>query len=101
MQELHELLASGQSFCFIDVREEWEYAEFNLGARNIPLALLPSYFDELAEWKDGMVVVHCKMGRRGQQAQLLLRQAGFNRVYNLSGGIDAWITSFGCQAPRQ
>jgi rhodanese-related sulfurtransferase len=32
VQELREKLAAGEKFIFIDVREPWEYEEFNLGA---------------------------------------------------------------------
>ncbi|MCS6917122.1 MAG: rhodanese-like domain-containing protein [Chitinophagales bacterium] len=99
VEELKEMLDSGCSFCFLDVRDEWEYAEFNLGAENMPLHLLPSRLADLEPYKEQLVVVHCKMGRRGQQAQLLLQQAGFKQVRNLSGGIEAWIAAFGRIAP--
>jgi len=36
VSELKERIESGKPFHFIDVREEWEYEEDNLGANNIP-----------------------------------------------------------------
>jgi phage shock protein E len=35
-------------------------------------------------------VVYCKKGVRGAKAMEILKRAGFTRVYNLSGGYDAW-----------
>jgi rhodanese-related sulfurtransferase len=38
------------------------------------------------------IVAYCHFGKRSQQAAEQLRQAGFRKVINLSGGIDAWST---------
>ena len=37
------------------------------------------------------MVVHCKSGVRSAKAIALLREAGFSRLRNLTGGILAWI----------
>jgi sulfur-carrier protein adenylyltransferase/sulfurtransferase len=37
------------------------------------------------------IVVHCKSGARSAKAIKLLRDAGFSRLTNLTGGILAWI----------
>jgi adenylyltransferase/sulfurtransferase len=38
-----------------------------------------------------MIVVHCKAGGRSAKAAKLLSDHGFQQVYNLEGGILAWI----------
>ncbi len=35
-------------------------------------------------------MVYCKKGMRGAKAMEILKQAGFSRVYNISGGYDTW-----------
>ncbi len=73
----------------IDVREPVEHAEEHiLGTLLIPLAQLESRCGEID--KDKAVVVLCRAGTRGQQAQAKLQAKGFGDVKNLEGGILAW-----------
>lgn len=90
VQELRERLEKGEQFNFIDVREPNEYEEDNLGARLIPLSSLPDYIDELEDIRDEEIVVHCRSGKRSEQAQRFLEQNGFSNVRNLVGGILAY-----------
>jgi molybdopterin/thiamine biosynthesis adenylyltransferase/rhodanese-related sulfurtransferase len=90
-QELKARLAGEGSagLVLIDVREPHEHAERRIErARLIPLGTLQGALAELD--KGAEIVVHCKSGRRSAQAQALLREAGFEHVVNLAGGIDAW-----------
>lgn len=99
VQELHQKLASGEKFLFIDVREPWEYEEFNLGAKLMPLGELMNKLDELEEQKDKEIVVHCKSGNRSGMAQALMQAQGFSKVRNLTGGVLAWKEHFGDAKP--
>ena len=90
VQEVKKRLSDGDQFNFIDVREVWEYEEDNIGARNIPLAEIPNQLDELAGLKDAEIIVHCRSGARSAQAQMYLKQQGFSRVVNMTGGIMAY-----------
>ena len=58
------------------------------GSRHIPLGQLPARLGELD--KEQEIVVICHHGMRSQQACVYLQHAGFSRLYNLQGGIDAW-----------
>lgn len=91
VDELKRRLESGEKLNLIDVREEYEYEERNLGARLIPLNTLPQHVGELEELKDEEVIIHCKSGRRSANAQKFLQQQGFKKVRNLEGGIDAYL----------
>jgi adenylyltransferase/sulfurtransferase len=73
----------------LDVREpfEWEIAHID-SARLIPLGELPARLRELDGHAD--IVTMCHHGTRSRRAAELLRAAGFSKVRNLSGGIDAW-----------
>ena len=73
----------------LDVREPWECAVAPLAdAINIPMGEIPSRLRELPSDRD--VVVVCHHGVRSFQVALWLSAQGFDRVANLSGGIDAW-----------
>ena len=74
----------------LDVRERWEYEEANLGGLNIPLGGIRGRIDELP--KDQLIVVHCRSGRRSAKAaQWLVEAHLFREVYNLKGGILAYL----------
>lgn len=88
--ELKERLAKPEELIIIDVREPYEYAEHNIGAINIPLGSLPQKLDDLEEYKDEEVIVHCRSGARSASAKAFLQQQGFTNVRNLLGGIIAY-----------
>lgn len=88
--ELYELQVKGGPFQLIDVREPYEYDIVNIGAELIPLATVTEQADKFN--KDIPVVVHCKMGGRSAKAiRELEDKFGFTNLYNLKGGILAYI----------
>jgi rhodanese-related sulfurtransferase len=92
VHELKKRLDAGdKDFIFIDVREPYEYAEFNLGAQLIPLATVPEAAQtDLADFKKHEIIVHCRSGARSGQAKMFLSAQGFQNVRNLEGGVLAW-----------
>lgn len=97
--ELKQRLAAGEKFVFIDVREPWEYEDFNLGAKLMPLGDLMNGLWELEGHKNDEIVVHCRSGSRSGMAQALMQAQGFANVRNLSGGVMAWMDKFGKEKP--
>lgn len=91
--ELKERLANNSVPHFIDVREEWEYDEDNLGAQLIPLGDLPHRITEIEHLKDTEIIIHCKSGARAGRAQKYLISQGFTQVKNVTGGIEAFRAS--------
>lgn len=75
----------------LDVRAPSEYREGHLeNAVNIDVNA-PDFRERIAALdRSQPYVVYCKKGLRGAKAMGILKQAGFTRVYNLSGGYDAW-----------
>lgn len=90
VNELKDRLSKGEDLKIIDVREPYEYEEFNIGALNIPLGDLQSKIDDLDEWMNEEVIVHCKSGARSAAAKAFLDQNGFKNVRNLVGGMMAY-----------
>ena len=73
----------------LDVREPHELEISALpDAVNIPLGQLAGRLSELDSAED--MVVFCKGGTRSARALELLASAGFKKVKNLKGGINAW-----------
>jgi molybdopterin/thiamine biosynthesis adenylyltransferase/rhodanese-related sulfurtransferase len=90
VKELYELQVKGEPFQLIDVREPYEYDIVNIGAELIPLATIAEHAGAIS--KDKLVIVHCKMGGRSAKAiRELEEKFGFNNLYNLKGGIIAYI----------
>ena len=89
-RELYDLQVRGEKFQLIDVREPHEYDIVNLGGELIPLAMVSANADKID--RDKIVVVHCKMGGRSAKAiRELEEKYGFDNLYNLTGGVLAYI----------
>jgi molybdopterin/thiamine biosynthesis adenylyltransferase/rhodanese-related sulfurtransferase/molybdopterin converting factor small subunit len=89
-ETLKARLDRGEDLQILDVREPNEYQICKLeGSSLIPLGQLGSRVSELDPNRE--LVVHCKMGGRSAKAVALLQERGFQKVYNLTGGILAWI----------
>ena len=72
----------------VDVREDSEWKEGHIaGAIHIPLAQVTGRLSELAQYKDSNVVVQCRSGKRSAKAASTLQDAGFTKVYNLTGDV--------------
>lgn len=90
VQELHDRMQKNENLIVIDVREGYEYEEFNINAKHIPLAEVPSRMAEISEDKNAEIIVHCRSGARSNQAKMYLMSEGFTNVRNLLGGMLAW-----------
>ena len=99
IEELHKRLAEKKDFVFIDVREEWEYEEANLGARLLPLGQLAEKMPELEPLKNDEIIIHCKSGGRSGQAKEFLTAMGFTKARNVLGGILRWHELYGKEKP--
>ncbi|TQJ33157.1 molybdopterin-synthase adenylyltransferase MoeB [Arthrobacter sp. SLBN-122] len=94
--QLATMLASRKAglkdFELVDVREAGEYDIVRIdGAKLIPQGriLAGEAWDELPQDRD--IVFHCKAGTRSANVLAAARQAGYQRVSHLDGGILAWV----------
>jgi rhodanese-related sulfurtransferase len=91
---LIEQMASDNAPIILDVRTPEEYSAGHIpGAINIPHNTLTNRIDELSEYKDEKIVVHCQSGRRAGLAEGVLREAGYNKILHLEGDMAAWRES--------
>lgn len=87
--ELSERLRRGDPLLVLDVREEYEWSVSHLEqAEHVPMARLREAISTLPP--DREIVVYCRSGARSANAAAMLRNAGFARVRNLTGGLAAW-----------
>lgn len=88
---LAELLKAENPPKLLDVRQPEEHAICALpDAKLVPLNDIPQRLGELEDWKDEHVVVYCHHGMRSAHAIGWLRTQGFEKLTNLTGGIDLW-----------
>jgi rhodanese-related sulfurtransferase len=75
----------------LDVRETHEWDRGHIAsARHIALGQLDKRMHEIEKFKGRPVIVVCASGNRSSSACGSLKRAGFEKVFNLSGGIGAW-----------
>lgn len=90
VSELKKRIENGEQLNLIDVREDYEYEDDNLGGMLIPLGELPHRLSEIKNLRDEEVLVHCRSGKRSETAQRFMQSQGFTNVRNVIGGILAY-----------
>ena len=90
---------AGEKLNLIDCREEYEYAEFNIGAKLIPLGKIQAMqVEEIEDLKEEEIIIHCRSGNRSMMACLFLETLGFKNTKNLAGGMLAWQEKLGVKS---
>ena len=94
VDQLEKWFLESKEFQLLDVREPQEYSicRFEQTTHEIPMGQLQKAFTELQE--DKTTVIYCRSGHRSLYATHALYAEGFNNVFNLKGGILAYIQRF-------
>lgn len=83
-----------QDAIVLDVRNGGEIASGKVPhALNIPLGTLEARLFELEPYRNKPIIVNCQLGGRSLSACQILKNHGFTDIYNLKGGIAAWLQS--------
>jgi rhodanese-related sulfurtransferase len=100
-RDVKAMLDRGEDFLFIDCRQadEWEIVRI-AGTQLLPMHEIAQRAGELEPHREKPIVVHCHHGGRSLRVVHWLRQQGFDRARNLSGGIDRWATDIDASLPR-
>ena len=81
-----------QGALVIDLRGKESYDAGHIGdARNVPAADLASQAESLKKWRDKNVITYCDSGVNGASGARTLMKLGFTKVFNLHGGLNAWV----------
>lgn len=98
VEELKARMEAGEKLNLIDCREPNEYAEFNIGAKLMPMSMFQHMqLDDIMGLKEEEVIIHCRSGNRSGQACLMLDALGFKNTKNVVGGMLDWQAKFGGQ----
>jgi rhodanese-related sulfurtransferase len=90
--ELQKQLATNKNLILIDCREETEWNEAHIEqATLIPLSVFENEFKKTLTNPEAEIAIICRSGRRSMNACLFLNDLGFANLYNIEGGILAWI----------
>ncbi|MDX1936430.1 MAG: rhodanese-like domain-containing protein, partial [Flavihumibacter sp.] len=81
VEALKARMDAGEELYILDVREPAEFEEFNIGAKLLPLGQVQAMqVDEIEDWKDKEVIIHCRSGKRSATACMFLETMGFNNT---------------------
>jgi rhodanese-related sulfurtransferase len=88
-RELKARLDAGDRPVLLDVRERWESELASIeGSKLVPMSELEHRFFELDPAAETVVI--CHHGLRSAHVTQALDRAGFSKVSNLEGGLDAY-----------
>lgn len=91
VEELKKRMDDGEKLNILDVREDIENAEFNIGGTHFRLRRIQDMaIEDIEHLKDEEVICYCRSGQRSQMACLMLEHLGFTNTVNLTGGILEW-----------
>jgi rhodanese-related sulfurtransferase len=89
--ELAERIGARDEPLILDVRSPEEYMAGHIpGAANVPHTQLAFRLNELGVDKSDEVVVYCQAGGRAGRAKRVLMRAGYRKVRDLRGHMQAW-----------
>jgi rhodanese-related sulfurtransferase len=89
--EVKAKLERGETFHFLDVREDQEFAKDRAkGARHLGRGVLERDIETIIPDKRAEIVLYCGGGYRSALAADSLRQMGYPNVRSMDGGIRAW-----------
>lgn len=98
-REVQQLLAGGEEFLLVDVREPWEHDAARIdGSVLIPLREIPGYLSRLAS--AGPIVLYCHHGIRSLDAAAWLRSQGIGSARSMAGGIERWSMEVDPRVPH-
>lgn len=101
VRTVEALRAAGADFLLLDCREQKEHDFARIeGAVLLPMSELAERVGELEPHRQRQIVVHCHHGGRSLRVTNWLRQQGFSKTQNMTGGIDAWSEQIDADVPR-
>lgn len=88
VEELKAKFDNSENFQLIDIREDYELELACIGGDHIPMGEVRNNLDKIR--KDIPVIIHCRGGKRSGNMVVFLSDNGYDNLYSLEGGINAW-----------
>lgn len=96
VEELKARMDAGEKLNILDVREDAEHADFNIGGTHFRLRRIQDMaIEDIEDLKEEEVICYCRSGQRSQMACLMLEHMGFKNTVNVTGGLVDWTEKFG------
>lgn len=90
-EEMFQIITKIKNVILLDVRSIQEYNEGHFqGAINIPFYELEKDAEKIIKDKNAIIIAYCSAGIRSKKAMKTLNKMGYNNLYNVNEGIDAW-----------
>jgi len=97
--ELKRWYDEGRKFVIIDTRNRWEIEQGSFDDALDPgvdsFGQFPAALEQYADLKDTPIVTFCTGGIRCEKAAPIMKKAGFNKVWQLEGGILRYFEEVG------
>ena len=91
IDESKKLINDGEVTLILDVRNEDEFAEGHLkNAIQIPVKELKENLNDIEKFKDELVLVYCRSGKKSAEAINILKENGFKNLVHMKDGISKW-----------
>lgn len=91
IDESKKLINDGEVTLILDVRNEDEFAEGHLkNAIQIPVKELKENLSDIEKFKDELVLIYCRSGKRSAEAVDILKENGFKNLVHMKDGISKW-----------
>lgn len=79
----------------VDVREPDEFSPSHIeDAINLPLSKIPNDLSKIVAYKDKAILLTCQNGSRSASAAKLLSKAGYEQIFVITGGMQAWENDY-------
>ncbi len=91
VEELKKRMDAGEELNLLDVREDTERVDFNIGGTHFRLRRIQDMaIEDIEDLKEEEVICYCRSGNRSQMACLMLEHLGFKNTVNVTGGMIDW-----------
>lgn len=91
IEESKKLINEGNVNLILDVRNEDEFAKGHLkNAIQIPVKELKENLSDIEKFKNELVLVYCRSGKRSAEAVDILKENGFKNLVHMKDGISKW-----------
>ena len=88
-EDAKKIMDSGEEHIILDTREQDEFDEGHIpGAILIPYTEIENKAEEMISYKDKLILVYCRSGRRSKIAAESLSKLGYTNVKEFGGIID-------------
>ena len=91
IDESKKLINQGEVTLILDVRDADEFAKGHLkNAIQIPVKELKENLSDIEKFKDELVLVYCRSGKKSAEAINILKENGFKNLVHMKDGISKW-----------